>query len=383
LVAWQTNPSTIATISAQGQLTGVGKGAVQVSAAYQGLSGNAPLTVGSAALVGVTVGLPQPSLPLGESEPATATGNFSDGTKQNLTQQSVTWSLSGPAIASVSSAGAVVGKAVGTAILSASVGSVTGAANLTVTPAVVVALNITPIPRLLFGNTAQLQAIATFSDGTTQDMTGTATWSSEQPSIVAVSPSGVATAEQVGSATILAQSNGFTGSAAITVTPLMTVSYFQRANAVSSGIDGTLRLVNPGFPPQDMCAMIYVFDDNQEMNECCGCKISDNGMRTFSLISDLTANTLTGKQPNVGVIEIVPSNPDPSGQCNAASPVPNGLIPGWETNAQGTAGSFQTTEIPTAINPLGDAEAQVLQTLCTAIQQLGSGAGICSCGTGN
>jgi hypothetical protein len=328
------------------------------------------------------VSLPQSSLPLGESESATATGNFSDGTAQNLTQ-SVTWSSSGPAIASVSPTGAVMGNTMGTATLSASVGSVTGTASLTVVPVVVVALNITPVPPLLLGSSAQLQVIATFSDGTTQDMTGTATWSSEQTGIVAVRRSGVATAEQVGSATVLAASSGLSGSGAITVVPLMTVSYFNRTNPVSSGIDGTLRLVNPGFPPRDLCAMIYVFDDNQELNACCGCKISDNGLRTLSLISDLTANTLTGKQPAVGTIEIVPSDPGSSAQCNAGSPVPNGLIPGWATNVQGTPGSFLITEMPTAINPLNDAEAQALTTDCGMIQTLGSGAGICSCGTGN
>ena len=381
LVAWQVNPSTVASISAQGKLTGIGKGIAQISAAYQGLSAGASVVVGSAALVRIAVNLQQSSLPLGESEPATATGFFSDGTTQDVTL-SVAWSSTWPAIASVSPSGAVAANGVGTATISASIASAIGTANLTVTPAAVVALNITPIGSLLFGNSVQLQAIATFSDGTTQDVTAIASWSSEQPGIIGVTRGGVATAEQVGTATVLAQSSGLSASAVITAMPLMTVSYFNRANAASAGVDGTLRLVNPGAPPRDMCAMIYVFDDSQEMNECCGCKISADGERTLSLLNDLTASTLTGKQLTVGTIEIVPSNPTPNGQCNPGSPTPNGLIPGWETNVQGATGNFQITEIPTAINPLSAGEAQTLTNACGMIQTLGSGSGICSCGSG-
>jgi Big-like domain-containing protein len=381
-VAWQTNPSTVALISTQGNLTGVGKGVAQVSAVYQGLSGNTSVTVGSAILVSIAVNMPQSSLPLGESEPVTATGNFSDGTMQNLTQVAA-WGSSAPAIAGVSSAGAVA-KAVGTAALSASVGSVTGTANLTVTTAAAVALTVTPATlSLLLGNSGQLQAIATFSDGTTQDVTGTATWTSEQPATVGVSSGGLLTAEQIGSATILAESSGLTTSAAITVAPLMTVSYFNRANAVSSRYDGTVRLINPGFTAADLCAMIYVFDDSQELNECCACKISDSGLRTLSLIHDLTANTLTGRQHVAGSIEIVSSDPDQNGLCNAASLAPDGMIAGWETNVQGSTGAFQVTETTFATTQLSDTEAQVLATGCGAIQQLGSGAGICTCGIGN
>src|SRR4029077_15878369 len=283
----------------------------------------------------------------------------------------------------VSPTGAVLAEAVGSAILSASAASVTGSANLSVTSAAIVALNITLVPPLIFGNSTQLQAIATFSDGTTQDVTTAATWSSEQPDIVDVSSGGLATADQVGSATVLAQSSGVTGSTVITVTPLITVSYFNRARAVASGVDSTVQLINPGSPPQDMCAMIYVFDDSQEMNECCGCKISPDGLRTLSLLNDLTANTLTGRQLTVGTLMIVSSNPDPSGQCDAGSPVPNGLLPGWVTNVQGTLQNPRVTEKPTAIMPLAAAEAQALSSSCGFIQTLGSGRGICSCGTGN
>jgi hypothetical protein len=382
-VTWRASPSTVASINAQGDLKGVGKGLAQISAAYRGLAGSASITIGPAVLVGIAVNPQQASLPLGESESLIATGTFSDGHSQNLTQL-VVWSSSASAIASVSSAGAVLAKAVGQSMLTASVGSVIGTANLTVTPAVFIALNITPgSSSLLLGSSAQLNLTATLSDGTTQNTTGAAEWSSEEPSIVGISSGGMATGQQVGAAIILARIGTLTGSAVIRTIPLMNVSYFNRANAVSSGYDGTIHLINPGVSTGDQCAMIYVFAANQELNECCGCKISDSGLRTLSLVYDLTANPLSGKQPVAGTIEIVPSDSGQSGQCNAGSLVPNGMILGWETNVQGSSGSFAITEITSIPSPLSASEAEVLATECTMIQQLGSGTGTCSCGTGN
>lgn len=380
-VSWQASPSTVANISAQGDLTGVGKGVAQVSAAYQGVSGSASVTVGSATLVSISVSAHESSLPLGESEPMTATGSFSDGTTQNVTQ-SVTWSSSGPQVASVNSTGVVEGKGLGTATITATVGSVAGTAKLTVSPAVAVVLNVTPATTsLLLGSSSQFQAIATFSDGTTQDLTATATWTSKQPGVVSVSATGLATTVHVGTAEILAESAGLTGSTAITVTPLMIVSYFNHANAASSGFDGTIRLVDPGFTPGDLCAMVYVFDRTQELNECCGCKISDSGLMTLSLDNDLTANPLTGTPPFAGTIEIVPADPGQNGQCNAGSFSPNGVLHGWETNVQGSSSTFQVSEIASTTDSLSTTQAQVLATECTMIQQLGSSAGRCSCGS--
>jgi len=41
------------------------------------------------------------------------------------------------------------------------------------------------------------------------------------------------------------------------------------------------------------------------------------------------------------------------------------------------------TEAPVALTPLANSEAQVLASDCSMLQQLGSGAGVCTCGTGN
>jgi hypothetical protein len=69
-------------------------------------------------------------------------------------------------------------------------------------------------------------------------------------------------------------------------------------NAQGNG-DNIIRLVNPNGAansnlsvgnPQTVCAMIYVFDDDQEMGECCGCPLSSTQLATFSVEGNLTAN---------------------------------------------------------------------------------------------
>ena len=379
---WSSSVLAIANVSAQGIVTGMGLGVAQLSATLPGVTGSTSVTVGAPALLSITVS-PNPStLPVGESVRLTATGNFSDGSTQNLTQ-SATWSSSS-AIANLGAAGTVVANAAGTTTISATAGSVLGSANLTVTPAVVIALNIIPATvSMVLQSSRQLQAMATMSDGTTQNMTAAVAWSSAQPGIASVTGGGLAMAQQVGSTAIQAQVSGLTGSASLTVIPLMTVSYFNLANAKKSGYDDIVRLTNPGLTLGNLCAMIYVFDTNEELNECCGCAIPDSGLLTLSLIDDLTANTLTGKKPVAGVIEIVPSSPGTNAQCNAGSLAPNGVILGWGTNVQASQGTFQVTEEAFAQTRLSATQVEVLATECSMMQQLGSGRGICSCGTGD
>ena len=382
---WQTSQSAVAAVNAQGFVKAAGQGAAQVSAAYQGMSASASITVGPPALVSIAVSPNQASLPIDETQQFTATGNFTDGSTQNLTQSAV-WSSSGSTIASVNPTGMAVANAIGSAMISASSGNVTGTASLTVTPAAIVVLNIVPSPiSILLGASIQLQAIATMSDGTTQNLTATATWSSAQPAIAIVSSSGLTTAEQVGSTTISAQSGGSTASASLTVMPLVTVTYFDTATSQQTGIDGTIRLVNPGVTRGatngDLCAMVFVFDANQELDECCGCLISDSGLLTLSLLNDLTANTLTGNEPVAGVIEVVSSDPTQNPQCNPGSITPTGVIVGWGTSVQ--PGTSQVTEETLAPGALSDAEAAALVNLCGFVETLGSGRGICTCGTGD
>ena len=380
---WSSSPPTIASVNTQGVVSGLAIGAAQLSAVYQGVTGSATVNVGKPVLLSITISPNQASLPVDESKQLQANGNFSDGSIQNLTQ-SVTWASSAPTIATVNATGTVAAVKIGTATISATSASITGSASVNVTPAAIVALNIVPATvSMVLESGRQLQAIGTLSDGTTQNMTSSVTWSSIQPAIASVTSGGFVTANSIGSTTIMAVGGGFTASAGVTVNPMLLVTYFNLANSVQSGIDGTLQIVHPGVTLGDMCAMVYVFDSKQELNECCGCKISESGMRSLSLINDLTSNTLTGKKPVAGTIEVVPSDVGQNGLCNAGTISPESALAAWDTNVQASQGTYTVTETTLSQTSLSSAEAAVLATECSMMQQLGSGQGICSCGTGD
>lgn len=83
----------------------------------------------------------------------------------------------------------------------------------TVTAVAVTGLGGTANP----GQTAQLTAIATYSDGTTGTVTEQATWSSQDSTVATVSPAGVVTYVATGETDIRATFQSVTGSAHVTV----------------------------------------------------------------------------------------------------------------------------------------------------------------------
>src|SRR6202011_6397465 len=120
------------------------------------------------------------------------------------------------------------------------------------------------------------------------------------------------------------------------------LSYFSNAHTTGAP-DGVLRLVNDGFvsdasPAGDLCASIYVFDSQEEMNECCSCKITPNGILSLSVNKNLTSNTLTGVLPARGVIKDVSSTPV-AGKCDATAQTQQQGIRGWITHPQKGTGT--------------------------------------------
>ena len=157
------------------------------------------------------------------------------------------------------------------------------------------------------------------------------------------------------------------------------VNYY--ANAQTSGEpDATVYIDNPGANNFGyVCAMVYVFTYDQQMAECCGCGESPNNLDTLSVNSDLTSNPLTSTTPVTGVIKIVAA-PDP-GFCDPTSPyVPTPDLRAWATHIQSAAGAITETQFLDA--PLSGAELSALQSQCAFIGILGSGHGVCTCGSG-
>ncbi len=204
--------------------------------------------------------------------------------------------------------------------------------------------------------------------------------------------------------------------------------------------DNILRLINPngaangnlaGAKEQTVCAMIYVFDDDQEMGECCGCPLSSTQLATFSVERNLTANwginspetsTVPFADNILGSIAIVASAPNTigvpfgpfgstfvntggggaAGQCLGASCCDPTNTPGYSvTTASNLLGSithnqavvrptddpitdasvtFGLTEIALSDDAGGDPTNLIyLQNQCGALIGNGTGGGICNC----
>jgi hypothetical protein len=178
-----------------------------------------------------------------------------------------------------------------------------------------------------------------------------------------------------------------TSKSSVTLGCPSSVDYF--ANNTSSGTassaapDATVRINNPGTTNGDLCAMVYVFDSNQELNECCGCITTPDGLRTPSVHNDLTSNPLTVVL-GTGDIKIVSADVNGSPCDPTANVVPDGGLNAWATHIQNKVGSgYPITETGFTQSQLSTGELASLQADCYFTQRLGSGRGVCSCGTGD
>jgi len=183
--------------------------------------------------------------------------------------------------------------------------------------------------------------------------------------------------------------------------------------------DNIIRLINPngaangnlaGAKEQEVCAMIYVFDDDEEMGECCGCPLSSTQLATFSVEFNLTDDWgLTGGPEGGdhrnGSIAIVAAAPNTTvltpgggdGAANGGCDPTN--VPGYSvTTASNLLGSVTHNQIVqegstsssgftsglTEIGLFDDAGGDptnliYLQTQCGALIGNGSKGGICTC----
>jgi uncharacterized protein YjdB len=224
-VTWSSSLQAVATISSSGLATGMGVGTSTIAATLGTVSGSTTLTVTTTILVSIAVTPANPSIALGTTQQFTATGNYSDGSTLNLTG-SVTWISSVPAVATVSNTAPNVGLAssvgTGQTMITANSGSISGSTVLTVTPAALVSIIVTPsAPTIPLGSTRQFTAIGTYTDGSTQNITTTVAWSSSLPSVATISntagTNGLASSVNAGQSTITATLGSVTGSTTLTV----------------------------------------------------------------------------------------------------------------------------------------------------------------------
>ena len=242
-VTWTVTSASIATVSKSGLVTADAPGSTTVTASLNGMNGSAALTVQVATktVTSVSVTPASASIAVGATQQFTATATYNDGTTGNVSS-TATWSSSATSVATISASGLATAVAAGQATLTATYqgksGSATFAAVATIPTVTSVAVTPTSA-NLQVGETQQFTATATYSDGTTANVSTTATWSSSATSIATISASGLATAIAPGQATLTATYQAKSGSASLTSTSVPVTSIAVTPTSVNLVVGGT------------------------------------------------------------------------------------------------------------------------------------------------
>ena len=215
LVTWSTSNPSVAQVGA-GTATGVGAGTANISASVDGVVGSAALTVVLPSVASVEV-LGVSSTPLFPGQTAQLSALLKDSLGNLITGPGIAWGSSNVTVAAISIAGIVTAASPGTTTISATSGSRTGAALLTVATPTVTSVAITPTPMLVVvGGTATLVAVARNQQGGA--LAGqTFAYQSSDPTIASVSVAGVVSGIRPGAVTITATTQGVAGTDAVSV----------------------------------------------------------------------------------------------------------------------------------------------------------------------
>lgn len=209
-IAWTTSGADVATVDANGIVTGVATGTANITATAEGKSAQAAVTVSPVPVASVTVAPNAPSVKVGSTVTLTATAKDEQGNA--LAGRAIAWSTSAPTIATIDAAtGVVTGVATGTAMLTATSEGKTGSTTVTVSAAVNPVATITIVPALdtLEAYSSQLLGLI-LRDAQGNRLTGREVrWTVSNAAIAAVDPvEGTLTGVDRGTVTVTATSEG-------------------------------------------------------------------------------------------------------------------------------------------------------------------------------
>lgn len=163
--------------------------------------------------IGILLQPEQIVVPVGTDAQLTAIGLFEDASSQDITHL-VNWVSDNGSVASASnnldSEGVVTGNAAGDTTVTAKLSGVTSNEVLvSVTEAQLIGLTVEPREvDVATGDTAQMKAIAAYSDGNRADSTTQVRWITSDGSVATVDAAGLVTGAGSGSATVHADWNG-------------------------------------------------------------------------------------------------------------------------------------------------------------------------------
>jgi len=226
-VTWSVTGGTLVDTSSQGgrhyaHYNGTACGSFKVAGTshpgQKSDTGNVTVTCAQPAVASVVVSPASATVPVGQTLQLTGTPEDANGNP--LSGRTISWSSGSSAVAAVNGNGLVTGVAAGAATITATSESKSGTAAITVTSVPVASVTVSPATvSLQPGQTQQLTA-------TPKDASGNAlsgrmvTWASGNTAVATVSGSGLVSGVAAGSTTITATSEGKSGGASVTVTPV-------------------------------------------------------------------------------------------------------------------------------------------------------------------
>jgi len=220
---WAMGDESIASVSPDGTVAAVSAGSTTLTVSYEQLSADVAFEIEPRTLNSLELVLAPSELPLGTSSTLEVFGIYNDETRELLDgADSVSLNTSDATIAQIDSGtfGRIIGSSIGTATVTAtSASGIESSVEAEVTPALVTNLMVSSdVLTTPAGFPVALSATASYTDSSQRDVTSDVIWSLSGTSNATISSSGSLTAQQPGTANVLAELEGESASIAIEIT---------------------------------------------------------------------------------------------------------------------------------------------------------------------
>jgi hypothetical protein len=296
--------SNVANITASGFESSSNVGTTTISALFGGVSGSSLLTVNAANLSSIAIQPVNGSIAQGTKQQFTAIGTFNDGSTRDITH-AVTWSSSDTTILTIgSSSGIGKGVAPGLINVTAKLGAQSTTVPFNVSNATIASISLAPASITLpIGAQKLFVARGTFSDGSTQDISDSSVWSSDNTAVATVGNSsgnvGLASSVGAGSANISATFS-YGGVSSTGIAPMTVTS----ATLVSIAITPSSALLAPASGVQLTATGTFSDGSTIRINPSVAWSTSDNSIATLNTTGFVTGQsggvvTVTARQGSI------------------------------------------------------------------------------------
>lgn len=214
-IFWNTENSSIATVSSSGVVTGIATGNVRIAASSNGVSGFSAITVIPPSVASVRVTPSSAAITVDGTVHLQAATLDAGGNP--LTGRTVTWTSDNQGVATVDSTGLVTGVAIGATTITATSEGKSGTSGIAVAAQVASSISVAPPSvSVTVGQTSQLTP--TVKDASNAIISGApVSWSIDNGSIASVSTTGLVTGVSPGTATVTATSGAAHTTVSVTV----------------------------------------------------------------------------------------------------------------------------------------------------------------------